>query len=392
MSWSRLILLVFVGFTLHGAHGLTRDRRRGAYIGQLRMLQHNVSGKVWAVDEDKLYIEDFTYDGIGPDAFFWIGNGSQPSPKGHLIRYPLIPRDARPVQLPRIDGQNILLHLPPGIKVTDMDWFSVWCRRFTVDFGNVGIPSDIDPPRKRVLPEFQRLAHGLRSGNITILDARTFYIPNLHYDGQGPDAYFWVGKGTKPDPKGHKIPNEVGSLDVLRAYEGEDIELQLPENLTVYDIDYLGVWCVTFKHNFGHVQIPRPEELWVPPALGQTRIKLELDEAYEEDEKDQYLPVGPSEAEYPDAPRRPPSPPPTTRIEAEITDNDLADHAGSQTDSDSGSDPQAVFNTGSGPDSNNMGGASSFLTPTSHLTLILPVLLFLISLASGSSPAAGSLL
>ncbi|KAK8745431.1 hypothetical protein OTU49_000186, partial [Cherax quadricarinatus] len=145
-----------------------------------------------------------------------------------------------------------------------------------VDFGHVTIPVDLDPPRKRVLPEFQRLAHGLRSGNISILDARTFYIPNLHYDGQGPDAYFWVGKGTKPDPKGQKIPNEMGSLEVLRAYEGEDIELQLPENLTVYDIDYLGVWCVTFKHNFGHVQIPRPDELWVPPALGQTRIKVHI--------------------------------------------------------------------------------------------------------------------
>lgn len=64
------------------------------------------------------------------------------------------------------------------------------------------------------------------------------------------------------------------SLDVLRAYEGEDIELQLPENLTVYDIDYLGVWCVAYKHNFGHVQIPHADDLWVPPALGQTRIKV----------------------------------------------------------------------------------------------------------------------
>ena len=64
------------------------------------------------------------------------------------------------------------------------------------------------------------------------------------------------------------------SLDVLRAYEGEDIELQLPENLTVYDIDYLAVWCVAYKHNFGHVQIPPADDLWVPPALGQTRIKV----------------------------------------------------------------------------------------------------------------------
>lgn len=72
------------------------------------------------------------------------------------------------------------------------------------------IPADLEPPKIRVLPEFKRLAHGLRSGNITILDAKTFYIPNLHYDGKGPDAYFWVGNGTEPSEYGVKVPNEMG--------------------------------------------------------------------------------------------------------------------------------------------------------------------------------------
>ena len=63
---------------------------------------------------------------------------------------------------------------------------------FQVDFGEVFIPPGLDVPRPRVLPEFKRLAHGLRSSNISVLDAKTFYIPNLHYDGAGPDAYFWL--------------------------------------------------------------------------------------------------------------------------------------------------------------------------------------------------------
>lgn len=81
---------------------------------------------------------------------------------------------------------------------------------FQVNFGDVFIPRDLETPRSRVLPEFKRLAHGLRSGNITILDAKTFYIPNLHYDGAGPDAYFWVGNGSEPSPLGIKVPNEMG--------------------------------------------------------------------------------------------------------------------------------------------------------------------------------------
>lgn len=79
-----------------------------------------------------------------------------------------------------------------------------------MNFGEVFIPADLEPPKIRILPEFKRLAHGLRSGNITILDAKTFYIPNLHYDGKGPDAYFWVGNGSEPWDQGVKVPNEIG--------------------------------------------------------------------------------------------------------------------------------------------------------------------------------------
>lgn len=61
-------------------------------------------------------------------------------------------------------------------------------------------------------------------------------------------------------------------MEPLRSYEGEDLELQLPGNLTVYDIDWLAVWCIKFSHNFGHVMIPK--DLDVPPSLGQTKISV----------------------------------------------------------------------------------------------------------------------
>lgn len=62
------------------------------------------------------------------------------------------------------------------------------------------------------------------------------------------------------------------SLAPLKGYQGEDIEIVLPGNLTVHDIDWLSVWCVQYKHNFGHVLIPK--DLDVPPALGQTKITV----------------------------------------------------------------------------------------------------------------------
>ncbi|XP_021944452.1 protein Skeletor, isoforms B/C isoform X3 [Folsomia candida] len=261
-----LILGTFLLLVTQDVHGAREYY--GKLIGQLTTYAHKVSGKVYAVDEDTLFIKDFTYDGLGPDAYFWIGTGKNgdPSPSGVLVPYPDDYSDREPPVLRDFDHEDVILHLPPGYKVKEIAWLSVWCRRFTVNFGDVKIPKNLKVPQRKVLPEFKRLAHGVRSGNITILDSRTFYIPNLYYDGAGPDAFFWVGTGTEPHTGGRKIPNEKGSLDVLSGYEGEDIEITLPEELTVYDIDWLSMWCISYKHNFGHVLIPK-QGLDVPPSL-----------------------------------------------------------------------------------------------------------------------------
>ncbi|XP_055587341.1 protein Skeletor, isoforms B/C isoform X2 [Uranotaenia lowii] len=246
------------------------DHYYGREIGRINSFGHGVKGLVFAVDESTLFVKGFAYDGSAPDAFFWVGNSPRPSPEGYIIPYPEEYTGRDPPALGQHENSDIILKLPMGKRIRDIRWLSVWCRRFTVDFGEIFIPPGLDVPKPRVLPEFKRLAHGLRSSNISILDAKTFYIPNLHYDGAGPDAYFWVGNGSEPNIMGIKVPNEIGSLEPLRGYQGEDIEIQLPGNLTMYDIDWLAVWCVEYRHNFGHVYIPK--DLDIPPALGQTKI------------------------------------------------------------------------------------------------------------------------
>ena len=37
------------------------------------------------------------------------------------------------------------------------------------------------------------------------MDAQTFLIPRFSYDGQAPDAHFWVGNGNRPGPEGKTI-------------------------------------------------------------------------------------------------------------------------------------------------------------------------------------------
>ncbi|BFF91520.1 protein Skeletor [Drosophila madeirensis] len=275
ITWSQLEVVVAVAMLLNclvcqAARRAPPEPYYGRYIGDFTNFAHGIKGHIYAVDESTMFVKSFAYDGTGPDAFFWVGKTPRPSPDGYIIPYPEEYTGVDPPILQAHNKTDIILRLPMGKRIKDIRWLSVWCRRFTVDFGEVFIPPNLDIPKPRVLPEFKRLAHGLRSSNISVLDAKTFYIPNLHYDGAGPDAYFWVGNGSEPNIMGIKVPNEVGSLEPLRGYQGEDIEIQLPGSLTVYDIDWLAVWCVEYRHNFGHVYIPR--DMDVPPALGQTKI------------------------------------------------------------------------------------------------------------------------
>jgi len=53
---------------------------------------------------------------------------------------------------------------------------------------------------------------------------------------------------------------------ITRIYNGEDITIKLPGDLTVYDIKWLSMWSVESSEEFGHVDIP--QDLNVPPYRG----------------------------------------------------------------------------------------------------------------------------
>merc|ERR1712154_564044 len=43
--------------------------------------------------------------------------------------------------------EQITLRLPENMKVGDIKWLSVWCRKFSVDFGNLIFPTDLNLPK-----------------------------------------------------------------------------------------------------------------------------------------------------------------------------------------------------------------------------------------------------
>ncbi|XP_001657668.2 protein Skeletor, isoforms B/C isoform X1 [Aedes aegypti] len=233
----------------------------GTKIGDLTQLHHGVSGSVYAVDARTLFLKNFNYDGEGPAAYFYVGNTRAPSNKGaHRLR----DERGRSGVLRKYRNEDITLSLPEGKTLRDIRWFSIWCDDFSVNFGDVVIRNDLDFPRPTKIGQLGGV-HDVSSDNIVIVDAQTLLIPNFNYDGEAPDAKFWVGRGAKPTSQGIRIPDENGKETPLRRYDKKTIVLTLPGDLTVFDIGHFGVWCEAFTVDFGHVRIP--DQINVPPSL-----------------------------------------------------------------------------------------------------------------------------
>ena len=59
-------------------------------------------------------------------------------------------------------NEDVLLKLPHGMKMRDVRWLSIWCRRFTVNYGDVYLPHGIQIPRPEasVLENAQYVSYG----------------------------------------------------------------------------------------------------------------------------------------------------------------------------------------------------------------------------------------
>lgn len=114
------------------------------------------------------------------------------------------------IKLGPYKDQNVLLKLPNGIKVKDIRWLSVWCRKFTANFAHIEIPPELDPPTELNLGRLPSYAHSTSADAVIIKDAKTIFFRHLRYDGAAPDAFFLVGVGSKPHGNGIKVPDETG--------------------------------------------------------------------------------------------------------------------------------------------------------------------------------------
>merc|ERR1711971_286841 len=119
-------------------------------VGDISELsEHELAGELWATDKNTLEFRKFTYEGDGPDAFFMIGTHDAdekpnlddgipiPYSKEKVFIQKLYDINDEIPALQEFRNEQFKITLPPGIHVSDLKWLSVYCRKFTKDFGNV---------------------------------------------------------------------------------------------------------------------------------------------------------------------------------------------------------------------------------------------------------------
>lgn len=253
------LLFLLLQFLLVGINNC--EEYNGKHIGKLNSYHHQVAGDVYAVDQYTLLITGFSYDGNGADTFFWAGATNRPGPQGFIV-----PDEYGMTNvLGRYFNKDFTLTLPEKKKLTDIKWFAVYDLSSQNAFGDVYMAEEFEPPSTQTIAQLSRKSHAVSSGPIQIVDAKTLIIPDFTYNGAGKDTYFWVGVGPQPSSKGSKVPDEYGYLEPLRLYSKETITIELPGDMTIFDIDWFSVYDVKGKENFGSLLIPDSPN--VPPSL-----------------------------------------------------------------------------------------------------------------------------
>ena len=91
----------------------------------------------------------------GPDTFIWVGTEGSPSnvldeTKTKILAHPYVHpgyfefRDQSAPILNSAAKEPVILTLPENMKAADIKWLAIFDRKFSVNFGNLIIPTDLN--------------------------------------------------------------------------------------------------------------------------------------------------------------------------------------------------------------------------------------------------------
>ncbi|CAJ0608848.1 unnamed protein product [Cylicocyclus nassatus] len=103
--------------------------------------------------------------------------------------------------------------------------------------------------------------YGTRFSSIAIIDAQTLLIQKFTIEGsKPPDAWIYAGRGEINQENGKKAfilgrDTPEHHCSIREDWADEDIVVRLGEYQTVYDIEWISVFCYNYSVDFAHLPV-----------------------------------------------------------------------------------------------------------------------------------------
>ncbi len=108
----------------------TKEHEKIGHTGFFSTFAHNVSGKATIIDDCTIEISQFSYDGGGPDVYFY---GAIDHEYTNVDAFPMGQKLNGKIH----DNARIFIKLPQNKSLDDLNGLSVWCTEFEANFGQV---------------------------------------------------------------------------------------------------------------------------------------------------------------------------------------------------------------------------------------------------------------
>ena len=108
----------------------TTTHEKVGHSGFFNTFAHNVSGKATIIDDCTIEITQFSYDGGGPDVYFY---GAKNHQYANEEAFPI----GQQINGKTFYNASIMIKLPQNISFDDLSGLSVWCVDFAANFGQM---------------------------------------------------------------------------------------------------------------------------------------------------------------------------------------------------------------------------------------------------------------
>ncbi|MFT7621325.1 MAG: cytochrome c [Myxococcota bacterium] len=210
---------------------------------------HGVSGTATIIDDCTIEVTEFAFDGNGIDVQVYAGTGGNYnagfSVSEQLYNYPT-----------GYSGDTLMLKVPAGNTLDDIDGLSVWCVAVGVSFGDGLFAPPPEPPTDLCSADHAKVGwtttlstkfHGVK-GTATITDDCTIQVTGFFFDGNGIDVQVYAGNNGQYG-SGFSVSDQLYNFPI--GYSDDALTLKVPDGKTLDDIGGISVWCVAVGVSFG---------------------------------------------------------------------------------------------------------------------------------------------